>query len=378
MTNKVKNVAVVSVTAILLFGLSLWAWLKPDDAFSMSERRPLEQFPALSLDSVFHEDDEKTFMNVFSSYSLDQFPMRDAFRSLKSIASFYVFNNMDNNGIYVQDGYAAQLEYPLNTDSLDRAAAKFREASEYFSENANLYFSIVPDKGYFLAEQNGYLSMDYDDFFAQMTERMDFAQYIDVRDALSLEDYYKTDTHWRQENLLDVAEKLAEGMGVTLTAEYRENTLDNPFYGVYYGQSALPLQPDELKYLTCDAIDGCSVYSYESGKNIDVYDMEKAYDKDPYEIYLSGNLTAVKITNPHASTDRKLVIFRDSFGASLSPLLIEAYAKITILDIRYAPISLINGFRDDSGRPLAADFKTADDVLFLYSTLVLNNSGTLQ
>ncbi|MBQ8497142.1 MAG: hypothetical protein IJ489_06805 [Clostridia bacterium] len=378
MTNKVKNITVTCFMAVILFGLAFWTWFKPADDFSTSERRPLDQFPELSWNTIFHEDSEKTFMKTFESYTLDQFPLRDTFRTLKSIASFYVFGNKDNNNIYIEDGYAAQLEYPIKEDSLDYAAGKFKEAAKYFGANANMYFSIVPDKGYFLAEQNGYLSMDYEQFFSLMADKMDFAEYIDITGELALEDYYKTDTHWRQEKILDVAKKLAEGMGVTLVSEYTEKTLDNPFYGVYYGQSALPLPAEDMKYLTNDILENCTVYSYEDGKNIDVYDMEKAYGKDPYEMYLSGNLTAVKITNPNAITDKELVIFRDSFGASLSPLLIEAYSEIIILDIRYASIAVINSYRDNNGRAMALDLRTADDVLFIYSSLVLNNSSTLR
>lgn len=378
MTNKVKNITVTCVMAVLLFGLAFWAWFRPADDYSTSERRPLDKFPELSWNTIFHDEREKTFMNTFESYTLDQFPLRDTFRTLKSIASFYVFGNRDNNNIYIEDGYAAQLEYPIKEDSLDKAAEKFKAASKYFGANANFYFSIVPDKGYFLAEQNGYLSMDYAQFFSLMADKMDFAEYIDITDELTLEDYYKTDTHWRQEKLLGVAKKIAESMGVTLVGEYTEKTLDVPFYGVYYGQSALPLPADDMKYLTNDILEGCTVYSYEDGKNIDVYDMEKAHGKDPYEMYLSGNLTAVKITNPNATTDKELVIFRDSFGASLSPLLIEGYSEIIILDIRYASIAVINSYRDNTGRPMALDLKTADDVLFIYSSLVLNNSSTFK
>ncbi len=378
MTNKVKNITVTCLMAVILFGLAFWTWFKPADDFSTSERRSLDQFPELSWYTIFHNEREKTFMNTFESYTLDQFPLRDTFRTLKSIASFYVFGNKDNNNIYIEDGYAAQLEYPVKEDSLDYAANKFKDAKKYFGSNTNFYFSIVPDKGYFLAEQNGYLSMDYDQFFSLMANKMDFAEYIDITGELSLEDYYKTDTHWRQEKILGVAKKIAETMGVTLVSEYTEKTLDVPFYGVYYGQSALPLPAEDMKYLTNDILEGCTVYSYEDGKVIDVYDMEKANGKDPYEMYLSGNLTAVKITNPNATSDKELVIFRDSFGASLSPLLIEAYAEIVIVDIRYAPLSTISGYVDNNGRRLVQDFRTADDVLFIYSSLVLNNSSTLR
>ena len=66
-------------------------------------------------------------------------------------------------------------------------------------------------------------------------------KYIDITENLSLEDYYKTDTHWKQENLVDVAEVLCGKMGTSETQQYTEKVLDKEFYGVYYGQSALPL-----------------------------------------------------------------------------------------------------------------------------------------
>jgi hypothetical protein len=87
-----------------------------------------------------------------------------------------------------------------------------------------------------------------------------------------------------------------------------------------------------------------------------------------YDIYLSGAKALLTITNPNASTDKELVIFRDSFGSSISPLLIQDYKTVTLIDIRYIASDLIGNFVkfDDQ------------DVLFLYSTLVLNSSSTLK
>ena len=72
--------------------------------------------------------------------------------------------------------------------------------------------------------------------------------------------------------------------------------------------------------------------------------------------------------NPHAATDRELVIFRDSFASSLAPLLVEQYARITLVDIRYLSSTVI-------GKYLTF---TDQDVLFLYSVPVLNHSDTLK
>ena len=138
--------------------------------------------------------------------------------------------------------------------------------------------------------------------------------------------------------------------------------------GAYYGYAALPMEPDHLTYLTSDLLDACTVYNYETGKTGPIYDLAKGAGKDPYELFLSGSVSLLTIENPNADTDRELVIFRDSFGSSLAPLLVPGYAKVTLADIRYLPSSQM-------GKYLTF---TDQDVLFLYSAPVLNNSETLK
>ena len=85
-------------------------------------------------------------------------------------------------------------------------------------------------------------------------------------------------------------------------------------------------------------------------------------------MFLSGSVSLLRIENPQNTSGRRLVIFRDSFGSSIAPLLSEGYAKITLVDIRYLPVERIGNY---------IDFKD-QDVLFLYSTSVLNHSETLK
>lgn len=358
--------AICTITlAVLLFTLALAAWIMPAKDFSDSERRKLAQFPEISLENISNG----SLMTSFESYTQDQFPLRDTLRSLKAFSTYYVFRQLDNNDIYVADGYAAQLEYPLNEASLDYAVKKFDYIYEnYLSESENrIFLSIVPDKSCFLAEENGYLSLDYDELFSIMKEKMDYAEYIDITQTLDISDYYKTDTHWRQEKLGDTAAQLASGMGISLSQEYILQTLDNPFYGVYYGQSSLPLSAETIYYLSNPMLDSCIVTNHEAGTVGGVYDIEKAYGKDPYEIFLSGALPLITIKNPNAESESELIIFRDSFGSSIAPLLAEAYSKITLVDIRYLRSDYLDRFINFEGQ----------DVLFLFSTLILNNSETL-
>lgn len=366
MTEKAKNKIVVLAAAVFFLGFFFWCLLKPADPVSDSERRPLAAMPSFSVSSVM----SGKFMQDFESYATDQFPMRTGFRALKSAVSLYLFGQRDVGGIYIADGYASKLEYPMDRDSLDNAAARFLHIYEKYLEGqeVNLYLSVIPDKNFFLAGENGYPTMDYGAFVAYLQESTDYMQYIDIFDCLELEDYYKTDTHWRQEKITDVAGRLAEGMGASLSGEYSLKLLETPFYGVYYGQSALPLPAEQIYYLESDILDACRVYDYETNGEIPVYDMEKARGKDPYEMFLSGSKSLLTIRNPGAATDRRLIVFRDSFGSSIAPLLVEGYEEVTLVDIRYLSSELLGNF---------LEFDNCD-VLFLYSTLVLNNSETLK
>lgn len=361
---KLNTILTVGMTAAFLGGFSAWSILKPDDTLSVSERRPLAQLPAVSKDAVLSGE----FMSGFETYALDQFPARDAFRTLKSVTAFYVLRQKDNNYICIQDGYAAKLEYPMDTASLQYAAERFRFVYEQFLSGSDVYLSVIPDKSCFLAKENGYPSVDCGAFADELRKNMDFAEYIDISDKLELSDYYRTDTHWRQEEIADVARYLAGSMGVSLQAEYTSVKVDTPFYGVYFGQSALPLPADTLYYLDSDFLHGCTVFDFETDSDIPVYDQSKAAGKDPYELFLSGPKSLLVIENPAAATEKELICFRDSFGSSIAPLLAEGYRKITLVDIRYISPVMLGQFISFEGQ----------DVLFLYSTSVLNNSVTIK
>lgn len=241
MNKRIKNIVTVVLLAAFLFGFGAWAALKPADSLSLSERRRLKQLPAVRMDAVL----SGKFMSDFEGYALDQFPLRDEWRTLKALNQLYVYRQKDNNGVYIKDGYAAKLEYPMNESSIDHAAERFRYLYENFMADAGarVYLSVIPDKNYFLAETNGYPAIDYEAFVEALRKQTDFAQYIDLFGQLTLDDYYRTDSHWRQERLPAVAAYLAREMGVTLTDEYTEQVLDRPYYGVYYGYAALPMQP---------------------------------------------------------------------------------------------------------------------------------------
>ena len=346
-------------------GLCLIAWLQPSKGYSEAERRALAQLPQLSQERLLSGD----FAKDFEEYTLDQFPFREPFRQAKALFHRYVLRQNDNNGIYIAQGYAAKMEYPLDQKSAGHALTTFEKIyNSYLKDTGSAVFAaVIPDKGYYLAEENGYLAMDYDMLFSMVQQGMPWATHVDITDCLGIGDYYYTDTHWRQEQILPVVRRLSQAMGLTLPqdGDFTKVAVEQPFYGVYYGQAALPMEPENMYLMESDWLKDCKVYNFETQSYSAVYDMSRLDGNDLYEIYLSGPQSLLTIENPNAATDRELIIFRDSFGSSLAPLLTRDYAKITLVDVRYISALRLGNFLDFHGQ----------DVLFLYSTLVLNSNA---
>ena len=369
MKNRKKQIIpcifILSVFALL----SVLCYFGPKAEYSESERRPLSGFPVLNVKNVA----SGIFMDQFETYAADTFPFREQFRSLKACTTL-AMGQKANNDIYYYDGYLSELEYPMNRDSVCRAAEKFESIyQQYLTDSSTqVYLSVIPDKNAHLAADADQLTMDYDIFEAEVAAQTSFADYIQISDLLSKEDYYYTDSHWRQEQIIDVAERLLATMNpdqvIPASAYYTCSQAGTDFSGVYKGQSTLPVAGEDLYYLTSPGIDQLQVFDHEHNQTIPVYDLAKATGRDPYEMYLSGPLSLITIDNPLSETDRELVIFRDSFGSSIAPLLASGYRRVTLIDIRYLPAAQLGKYIDFSDC----------DVLFLYSTSVLNHSETLK
>ena len=358
---KIKNIISVVLCGAFVLGLAAWCFFGPKAEYSESERRVLAKFPEITWANV----SAGKFATSFEEYATDAFPMRDLWRSIKAYTRLGLFAQKDNNDLFLKDGHIGKLEYPIKPDMMDYAANLFTKVWQKNFKDANVYFAMIPDKNKDLAD----LQLDYAEFETQMQQKLPFATPIEISDLLSADDYYYTDTHWRQEKITDVADRLAETMGTELPKEYEQKTLDVDFYGVYAGQSAMNPKPDTITVLTNEIIEGLQVNLLDVNTNrfvpAPVYNMDKANGKDPYELFLSGNQTCVKINNPANTDGKRLIIFRDSFGSSITPLLAQGYSEVILLDLRYISSDFV-------GR-LDVNLNNAD-VLFLYSTLLLNNS----
>ena len=353
---KLKRILTVSVLAVILVGGMVLHAVLPDGAVSKAERRKLFQFADISW--ATSEDLEE--------YLLDQFPLRDGFRTVKSFWTYYVLGQKDNNGILLENGSAAKIEPTLDEKQVQLFIKKFSDLQKKHFSDSKAVCAVIPDKAYFM---NG-PRMDDAKLLTMLEAGLaDMDVRGDLFEALSLQDYYATDSHWRQERLQPVLDVLAEALDIRLPeVETYNQTVLNGFYGVYYGQAALPMAAEDLIYLQNDVTANSIVTGPELKGEQPIYAPEKFDGMDGYDVFLHGAQAVQKLDNPLAETDRELLLFRDSYGSSVAPLLLPAYKTITLVDMRYVNPMVLGQFVDFHGQ----------DVLILYSTTLINGAGVLQ
>ena len=351
---KSKIITFLFVGCLIFYGVL--GILFEDAVFSVTERRKFASVPKFVFSNEYIKDLDK--------YILDQFPFRDQFRSIKAKFNYNILGKLDNNGVFLKDGYIYKSIYPTNIDSINNFLKKTDKVSNDFLDN-NIYLMIIPDKNYYL-DDDKFLNIDYDYIYNRVNE-LGFIN-IDIRDLMDIHDYYETDTHFRQERL----DKVVQRMGMVMNfnyynVNYEVNVYDK-FYGVYYGEALINRKPERLVYLDSEIFDSVSVKYLENDKLNSIYNLDKLEGMDAYEVYLDGASAFIEIYNSSSNINKELIVFRDSFGSSLVPLLVPYYRKITLIDNRY--------INSDNYRLLIE--KNNQDILFMYSTLLVNNSSSLK
>lgn len=350
------SIATAAVFLAVLFGFSLLHLALPDREVSRSERRRLAQLPPLS----------SGFSDKLEEYMLDQFPLREQLRTVNSLVRLYGLGQADIHGIYLQGGGAFRMDGPLQEKQVRHAAAVFSAVQEKYFPSLPSHYVIVPDKN--AKAETSRPRLDTETMRGIVREALPGMTEIDIWDLLSADDYYKTDPHWRQERLLPVAAAICEALGADAPGTFTEKTL-SPFYGAYYGQAALPMAPDTLTYLESADTKAAEVTGPELDGAQPVYRPELLDGTDGYDVFLSGAQAVLTVTSPNVHNGRHLVLFRDSFGSSLAPLLLGSFERITLVDLRYISAARLTDY---------ADLSDATDVLYLCSTAVWNNGGTLR
>ena len=300
--------------------------ISKDRSFSQNENRVLEELPKFSFFSLKSGD----FTKKFEAYSKDQFIFKDALVGARSKLD-YTLGKREFNNVYIgtDKNYYEKYIYDEN---------KARKFIKYVNDIdvKDKYIAICPDKGEVYRDRlpKGAIFSDETKVLNRYKNEIE-GTYIDLYTLMMNHKdeyiFYKSDHHWREGAYLAYKE-LTRTVGLEEMKTIEKVTCDN-FRGSldskssYYNSAV-----DEILFYLPKNYDNIKVKGDD--KEIKVLDKDELKNKDKYKALFSGNYGLVEIEgNP--SSDKTLLIIKDSFANAVASLLTNEYKTIYMVDKRF-------------------------------------------
>ena len=300
--------------------------ISEDRSFSQNENRILEELPKFSFFSLRSGD----FTKKFEAYCKDQFIFKDTLVCARSKLD-YALGKREFNGVYIGLDKNYYEKYIYDEKKVDKFIKYVNDI-----DVKDKYIAICPDKGEVYRDRlpKGAIFSDETKVLDRYKNEIE-GTYIDLYTLMMNHKdeyiFYKSDHHWREGAYLAYKD-IARAMGLEEMKTIEKVTCDN-FRGSldskssYYNSAV-----DEILFYLPKNYDDIKVKGDD--KEIKVLDKDEFKNKDKYKALFSGNYGLVEIEgNP--SSDKTLLIIKDSFANAVSSLLTNEYKTIYMLDKRF-------------------------------------------
>lgn len=331
-----------AVFLLILFGGFVLFFLLPKNSFSADEKRVLQPAPKVSLSTAANG----TLSTNVESYLADHFPARKELVGLHAYFDLLCGKNGEN-GIYMgQDGWLINTPVKPNPVNFRQNLQSMRDFVQETKLSASLM--IVPSTGYIMDSELPQLHEDYldADLLGQAKEQTDgtlqwvelSGQFMDKSEEEQL--YYRTDHHWTTAGAYLAYASFAGSNGFSpIGRDAFQVQRSCGFYGTTYSKSGFWNTPADTLEIWKNPALQVQVEIREDGKQSvqksdSLYFPEQLKNEDQYPVFLNGNHSLVRITNPKAAGSRLLVV-KDSYANSLVPFLAAHYRQIDMVDLRY-------------------------------------------
>jgi hypothetical protein len=235
--------------------------------------------------------------------------------------------------------------------------------------SAGIYTDSIPENA---PQLDQHAIIDY--VYGNLDPRVITINVYDILNA-SREDYiyYRTDHHWTSLGAYYAYSTAISKLGFSAVpfSRYDIEHAGSGFRGTYYSKTLCDdIQPDTIDIYSSkegEKVVSCTVSNAIEEKTYDsIYFREFLDVKDKYSVYLGTNQPCIKIKT-NLQSDKKILIFKDSYANSFVPFLTQHYNEITVLDMRY-----INNFRD------YADPEDYTHILFLYNSTTFSSDDNIK
>lgn len=348
---------------LILFLVLIVNLIVPDKKESEMENRALESRPSFNMATIMSGD----FMEQWETYLSDQFVGRNMWRSIK-VGLDRLGGSRIENGIYI--GKGGQLMEDIEVPEEDRLNDNLAAIESFIQnyEDIPVTMMLVPDAACILSDRLPAFAQveDQRQMFSMVERNLgDSVNWIDAVSILnkhkSEKIYYKTDHHWTTQGAFYVFQEAAQTLGIEgdVSDNFVSYTVTDSFNGVLASTSGVGLdEKEEIDIYAPTEGDDDLVVNYvdEGRKTTSLYDSSKLETRDKYGVFLGGNTSVIDIRTVSTS-QKRLLLVKDSFADCFIPFLAPYYREIVVVDPRYYSGTLAD----------IMDSYRISDVMILYS-----------
>ena len=356
--------------AVMFFNIFL-----PDKNFSAEENRLLQTMPKPSISSIF----SGRFETKAESYAADKFMLRNMFIKIKSSFDTSLGSTESNNVFMCKDNYLMENISKADAKKMENNYNSLAKLKQLYP-NINMDFMLVPNAANIMSDKLPLFAVtedqnkQMDDFFKKIQSIG--INPVDVRATFKknkekIELYYHTDHHWTTDGAYLAYQDFAKKNKLNNNIKYDALAVKNDFRGTLASKSGFTNGLNDMIkiYLPKEGQNyknSVIFYSDTKEKTTEFYKLNNLKKKDTYTVFGGSNHPIYSIKTP-VSSQRKLLLIKDSYANSFIPFLSQDYREIIVIDPRY--------FFDDISEIIKANGIT--DVLFLYNANTFFNDNSL-
>lgn len=347
--SKKFNIFLSVLFCAFIGGVFVISTILPDREKSELENRFLQKPPKLTVENLT----DGRFMKNAEDYVSDHIVGRDFWVAAKAWSE-RLSGKKENEGVYFgkQDTLINRVKDP-DPSKLEKDMGYVDALVGNVS--VPVYFGLIPSAAEIWKDRLPEGAPTADEKAA--IDRLYFstgASTIDLYAALaphSGEDiYYRTDHHWTSLGAFYGANAIFEALGLEPIdlADYQKTTVTDQFNGTLFSTSGVRWLPPD----TIDAYvpnEGIKVTSYFKGtpEEGSLYVDSYLAEKDKYSYFLGGR-QPLCVVEKEGSTGPRVLVIRDSYSDSLTPLLTQRFSEVHLIDPRDNRTSIKNYVENNS------------------------------
>lgn len=308
-----------------LLSMSLCYLFLPKSDFSEREKRYLEEAPTLTWEAVASGE----WGSDAETYLADHIPGRNFFVGLNAYFDL-LSGRQETKDIWLRDGKLIEAPVASNDAVIEKNMKTISAFAQTLGRAVDLM--LVPSAGWAMGLEEYRDAALIEAAYAQAENVNPLSLYPLFEGKPEL--YYHTDHHWNSAGAYAAYRFYRESKGGSFRQpqDFQKET-HGPFYGSTYSRSALWLTPGEPLELWLGS-EGLTVTNGESEEvHNGVFYRERLEEADQYTVFLDGNHSIVRISNPNGTG--KLLVIRDSYSNCLGCFLAESYEEVVLVDLRY-------------------------------------------